>query len=782
MRRRVMGIALLAVGGLLYRALPARSDDAPAQPLPLREVVIFSSGVGYFQRANRIEGSARVELSFRAEQVNDVLKSLVLFDSAGTVYPISYATDNPAVRETRGPGLSLGQNASLGALLRQFQGARVRLELARGPAVEGRIVSVSAKPVPAKEGPAVELEVLSVLSEGGLRSIPLEQVLQVKLLDERLDRQLRESLEALAARLDERRRTVALRFEGGGAREVRVGYLQEMPVWKTSYRLVLGKNEKPYLQGWAIVENTTEEDWKDVRLSLVAGRPVSFIQDLYQPLFVSRPVVPPQVVGSPIPQTYGEALETDRAGTTGLPGAGGGAPFGSGGGFAGASAGEITLEQVDGEPRFTLNLRGMPLRTAIERLFAGTAFQFAIAPEVPNTPITLHAANLGFKQALQALVRAAAGSLPNLTFSNEGGIYVIKMRQPGPPPPQQPETPAEGVDTLAQGLARSVSAQARGAGVGELFMYAIQQPITLARGKAAMVPIVSQSVEGERLSIYDAASDAEHALNGFRLKNNTGLHLSGGPITVFQDGVYAGDAQIGHLGPGEERLISYAVDLDLVAGHQDPDPRQETLSITAKNGVLLISRRQQQERVYTFRNKSEQPKTVLVQQAIDPQFKLVQPPKPAEQTPEEYRFLVPVPAQKTAELKVVTERPVTETVALLNADVDVLLAYARHARVSPKLQAALKQLAEQRQQISGLQTARAALEDELKTIDQEQSRIRQNMAQLDRNSPLYQQYVTKLTEQEARIERARGEIRRLREAEAAAQKQMSEFVKKLSPE
>ena len=85
------------------------------------------------------------------------------------------------------------------------------------------------------------------------------------------------------------KKTVTLNLLGKGKRPVRVGYIQETPVWKTSYRLVLDDKDAPFLQGWAIVENTTEEDWNDVTLTLVSGRPISFTMDLYQPLYVPRP-------------------------------------------------------------------------------------------------------------------------------------------------------------------------------------------------------------------------------------------------------------------------------------------------------------------------------------------------------------------------------------------------------------------------------------------------------------------------------------------------------------
>jgi hypothetical protein len=727
MKRSKFGVLLVLSSTLCGGIGAAHAQDATAQTrqtLPLRDVVLFSSGVGYFGRAGRVNGDATVGLSFRTEQVNDILKSLVLFDPAGNVRPVTYTTKDSLARRLGAAGMSVGNSVTLGALLRQFQGTRVRLETG-GEAVEGRILSVSLKTVPIalREGGvvqagAVQIEVVNVLTTGGLRAVSLEGVTQVKLLDERLDRELRESLELLATGLDDKRRAVELRFGGNSAREVRAGYLLEMPVWKTSYRLVLDekgeKNQKPYVQGWAIVENTTDEDWKDVRLSLVSGRPISFIQDLYQPLYVPRPLVQAQVIGSPLPQTYGAAFD--------LP------------------AGVDKMVAI--EPQNGLLVYGL---------------SSGVAPSTPaNKP-----------SSERSLSSADARSSPRRSREDE----MLNERA------QEARREAR---LSAENLAQSVASQAQGAERGELFEYAIRQAVTLPRQQAAMVPIVSEYIGGEKLSIYDVNSTAKNALNGFRLKNTTGLHLSGGPVAVYSGGVYAGDAQINNLQPGEDRLISYAVDLDLLAAHEEPRFRQDTLSFSAKSGVLTITHKQRREQVYTFRNKSDAAKTVLVQQDIEPDFKLVEPAKPAQKTAEEYRFKVEAPAKKTVELKVVTERPVTETIALIDADLDMMVQYARNTQTSPALRAALEQLVTRRRKITGLQGQRAALESELKAIDQEQSRIRQNMEQLDRNSALYNQYVKKLTAQETRIEKLRQEIARLREGETAAEKELRDFTDNLT--
>ncbi|MDF2440424.1 MAG: hypothetical protein JWN98_1408, partial [Abditibacteriota bacterium] len=295
----------------------------------------------------------------------------------------------------------------------------------------------------------------------------------------------------------------------------------------------------------------------------------------------------------------------------------------------------------------------------------------------------------------------------------------------------------------------------------------------------AMVPIVSEAIGGDRVSIFNPTADRERALNGFRLKNTSGLHLAGGPITVFQDGVYAGDAQISNVGPNEDRLLSYAVDLELVPALSEPTQRADTLSFVVKSGVLTTTRKLGRTQTYTFRNKAATAKKVLVLQPIEADWKILEPTQNAEKTASEYRFAVNVPAGKTVEFKVVSERPLAETIALLNADFDALLESTRNAPASPALKAALGQMVERHRKVSELQRQRTDLEKELQTIDAEQTRIRQNMAQLDRNSALYQQYVQKLTIQEARIEKIRSEVARLRELETAAQNELRGFVNSL---
>src|SRR5262245_13844769 len=294
---------------------PAGASAAPQAHLPITQVVLFSSGVGYFQREGPVEGSQRVDLSFPASDVNDLLKSLVVRDlDGGHVTAVAYDSSAPVERTLQSFALNLQGNPPLAALLNQARGEKAEVALlpsaAQPATLSGSIVGVEKQRQPAGKEGVVEVEVLNLWCADGLRALKLSEVQRVRFLSPALEGELRKALEALAQSHDAQKKAVSLTCAGEGRRTVRVGYVVESPVWKTSYRLVLGgeKGEKPYLQGWAVVENPSDEDWREVRMALVSGRPVSFRMDLYTPLFVPRPLVEPELFASLRPPEYSGGL------------------------------------------------------------------------------------------------------------------------------------------------------------------------------------------------------------------------------------------------------------------------------------------------------------------------------------------------------------------------------------------------------------------------------------------------------------------------------------------
>lgn len=274
---------LLALAAALTAAASASADD-----LKTTRVSLFSSGVGYFESAATVEGDAAAELQFRTDQINDILKSLVLRDlDGGTIAAVQYPSRDPIEKALRSFGVDITGKPTLAQLLDQLRGVPVVIE-APNP-VQGLILGVEKRTMKIETG-SIERDVLTLSTDAGLRSFVLAEVSSVKIADAKVQEELTKALKTLATSKDADKKTVSLSFTGQGKRRVRVSYLLETPVWKTSYRLVLDKEKKPYMQGWAIVENATEQDWEAIQLSLVSGRPISFIMDLYQPLYVSRPV------------------------------------------------------------------------------------------------------------------------------------------------------------------------------------------------------------------------------------------------------------------------------------------------------------------------------------------------------------------------------------------------------------------------------------------------------------------------------------------------------------
>lgn len=664
--------------------------------LPLQKVVLFNSGVGFFEHRSEIDGDAQVELRFNVDDVNDLLKSMVVQDQGGgRISTVTYGSKDPITKTLKTFAIDLTTNPTLAQLLDQIRGEQIHIDAPNE--ISGIILGVERRKQKVGENEVIEVEVLNLLTADGLRSVSLAGIGRIKLVNEQLDAELRQALAILAMGHATDKKTVTLKFEGAGKRPVRVGYIQESPIWKTSYRLVLADNESPFLQGWAIVENTTEEDWQGVNLTLVSGRPISFIMDLYQPLYVPRPVVEPELFASLRPQTYGQDLASKEA-------------------------------------------------------------EFAGRGAVPMAP-------------------PPAGAMPALAARDEASLGMraaLRRRSAGG------QAGAEAADAF--NLAEGVQSVAQAADVGELFQYAIETPVTLPRQQSAMLSIVNGSVRGEKVSIYTPNVHAKHPLNGLKLTNSTGLHLMQGPITVFDDGVYAGDAQIQDLPPGTERLISYALDLDTEVAPESKRVPDQLTSVKIVKGVLHASRKFRRATDYTVKNSGDRAKQVLIEYPFDASWKLTQPEKPAEKTRDLYRFALQAAPGTPVTLLVEEEQTVTQQTVLTNLESQMIVIYLNARVVSDQVKEALREVGRRRQQLSELAAQQQRLDAQIKTIEQEQARIRQNMQQLDRTGDLYTRYVKKFGEQENQIESLREQIQSLITEHAKQQQALDGYLSGLTLE
>lgn len=339
--------ALALVAGIVR----GQDDAGKKSPLPLTRVVLFSSSVGYLEHRGELEGNRQIEFEFKSSNINDLLKSLVVQDrDGGLVTSVNYSSPEPLTRTLSNLAVDLTQTPTLAQIFEQLRGHEVRLEAPA--AIQGIIVGVETRHVPLGSGlpGTYDVDVLNLQTAEGLQSVRIESIVRTRFADARTEREFRQSLALLGQARDNDQKRVKLDFRGAGKRTVSVGYIQEAPVWKTSYRLVLAEGETPFLQGWAIVENASAQDWQDVQLTLVSGRPISFLMDLYQPLYLSRPIVKAEQHAALRPRVHDQDLtlrekefEKAAAAMTGrarrAAGEGGGMGGGMmGGGFGAGSA------------------------------------------------------------------------------------------------------------------------------------------------------------------------------------------------------------------------------------------------------------------------------------------------------------------------------------------------------------------------------------------------------------------------------------------------------------
>ena len=285
-------------------ALPQISNAAVNQTaainnLPIRRVSLYSNGVAYIERRGVVSGDAEINLSFKQSQVDDVLKSMVVLDlGQGRIGAVSYNSSAPPSARMAEIPFSVeaqtdGANGGIAGVLAQLQGAKVSVAANGGTAV-GSILTVEKRDVAGdKDRPARQSRFLVIASENGeISSFDLAEVRSVKLLENGTVKDVNEFASATASARRRDAKTITVTSAGAGQREMIVSYTIAAPIWKTTYRVVLDQAGKPFFQGWAIVDNVSDEDWKNVKLSLVSGTPISFIQPIQQPFYRYRPIVP----------------------------------------------------------------------------------------------------------------------------------------------------------------------------------------------------------------------------------------------------------------------------------------------------------------------------------------------------------------------------------------------------------------------------------------------------------------------------------------------------------
>jgi hypothetical protein len=323
-----------------------------------------------------------------------------------------------------------------------------------------------------------------------------------------------------------------------------------------------------------------------------------------------------------------------------------------------------------------------------------------------------------------------------------------------------------------------VSAAASTEAVGEFFRYAVDGPVDLPRSQSAMIPILNENIEGERISIYNESVLKKNPMNGLLLKNTSPLSLMGGPLTVFEGGVYAGDARIENLAPGAKRIVSFSVDQETEVLTLDRSLPELITRVRLRRGTLFTSKTLKKERTYTLVNRGEKSRTVLVEYPAAAGWNLIEPASYDERTEDLYRFRVKTEAKRDAktELKIVEERAVEQSAALANMANDTIVFYINQRAVGADVRSALETLARMKNELADTTRQKQGVEVRISQIHQEQQRIRSNMGNLDRTSALYQRYMASLNDQENTLNTLKEQLDTLQVQETAKKKAVDDYL------
>lgn len=648
------------------RIVPAvlAATSLVAAELPVKRVVLYKHGVGYFERSGEVPSGQTARLEFKPNEMNDVLKSLVLDEQGGgRVTGVRYDSAKPARSS-----LTVENEVALAKFLDTLRGAKVDVELGSSK-ISGAILS--GRVVPATDQ-KVQQELMVLLTDAGeLRTLDLASANSVRLTDPLLQLKLREYLQSMAGLRTQEQRGVYIDGESTRSRQIRASYLLPTPIWKSSYRLILGTT--PMLEGWAIVDNTTDSDWTGISLALVSGKPVSFQSRLYDPKFIERP--------------FAELAE-ERAAAPELYAAGLGGGVGSGG------------------------------------------------PPVPS-PMAM-AAPMAKRSMARAEMMAEAAFAP---------------------------------------VQSNVVVNTAGRDLGELFEYAFSTPVTVKKNESAMLPFLQQKMETRKLLIYNDESQA-NPRTASEITNNTGKTLDGGPITVFDNGAYAGEALVETVKAGDKRLISYGIDLGTrITTNFDSEQRQ-IREIRANRGILTAKASTEETKTYTIKNVDPRGKTLIIEHPLRGGYKLMGLTA-SEKTATAYRFSLNLKPNSEEKFVVKEEYVYDQSYAISSSTPDQILIFLRNPNLSPAGKQALEKIQLLKSQIAESDRRLRTTEAQSASLEKDQERLRENIRSLNSVSGQAQQvqrYASDLSTRETKIVELRDQAQAERQKKGGLESELNGFL------
>lgn len=692
MRQKLGGLLItlgLLCGGMVGAQEP-KEEPAP----PVTKIVLYKHGMGYFERVGTVKDNSLISLSFKTSQMPDLLTSLFAIDLSGKgkITSIGYDSKDPIDKQLENILIRVPEGAALTQFLTQLKGARVEVKIGSETA-RGAILGIEPVSQRLDNTVLTAYKLVLLRDDGAIQPFNLLEISSMKLLDEPIQKDLQNILSIYLRSKYTDRKTVKLEALGQGERNILMGYLVEMPIWKTSYRLILADKKQPYLQGWAIVENPTDEDWNDVSMSFVAGNPISFKLDLYTSYYPPRPEISLTSIAPGSAQVNMQGLAEEEKDM------------------------DYADEKSEGRPR--------PMKKAKGDFGAPAA-----------APMEL------------MLARGIGGG-----------------------------------KQLSELMSSSVRAVATGMQVGELFAYNSQTPVSIGRRQSAMVPIVTDYVEGNKILYYRAAV-SPRPMNAIYLTNSTKLTLETGPVTFFEGSTSVGEGLLKQsLANGMKDIIPYAIETSCVIEQNAKQEAKTVHKVSCANGVMVFRQYYVNETTYKCINKGDKSYPFYLDHPKRGNYTLLEPTKPEEEIPGYYRFKMEIAANKTVDFKVVEQEEVASSIALQNLNMEQITFYLSQPYFNKKMKGFLSDVKGLMESIAQFNRIYNDANQEYQRLSEDQKRYRDNMYALNVNNPKEREvregYVDKLQAIEGKIAELRAQMldaqNKKRELEAQLARKIQEF-------
>lgn len=632
--------------------------------LPLKRVTLYSSGVAHYEHEGRVKGNGKIEMLFLPSQISDVLKSIFVKDPAAKNLSINYQSEDTLKKTMQSLKIDLSENDSIFKIFNSQKGAEI--EVYTPSKITGKILSVD------KIEDSKPDMILSIAAADGVKIISLKDVQSFKFTEPQRNEDLQKALGLILEASAKERKLISIDIEAAGERNIGLSYVMEAPIWKPSYRLDMG-NTSAAFQAWAIIDNSTDLDWKDVKLTLTSGRPVGFRQNLYEPYYTDRETIPILAGQTADIETFDSAYDDDMA-----------------------------YEET------------MPIPLMEKRAYA----------------------------------KAAA---PSMDEAKESSYFENQ--------------------TIAKSSA------------GEMFAFSPVKPVNLPRQKSTMIPLSLASLPAQKYSVFSSipyGSDV-HPKLCISIENNSGLKFPAGPITVFENGEYSGDAILEFLPENEKRLIAFGDDID-VRGTKIEDFDENIHSLKIVKGVLTKRYKSSKNSVYTIKNSASKERSIIVEHFISAGFNLADEKKLLEKTSNKYRFNIKVKANSQEKLEVVEERFFEEILQVNTMDNNSMIAISSNAKIPEKIKKAFKDVLNEKVKVDKAQIALTNLRSEQKNLNAEQDRIRKNLQAVGSETQQGKLFLDKLLEIENSLDNLKKKIGQSEKEYSNLRSSFLDYVEKINIE